>query len=108
MVCCPFRLRVMMVTRGMLGEPARRGGALAGLGLAGSLPCLPVSLGRDRVKERHADEMIRHGRFGLTAPPSPARGGLRSGVGIPLADSLPVRLGLVHVVGYLLRDVRSQ
>jgi hypothetical protein len=98
----------MMVTRGMLGEPARRGGTLAGLGLAGSLRCLPVSLGRDRVKERHPDEMIRHGRFGLTAPPSPARAGLRSGAGIPLADSLPVRLGLVHVVGYLLRDVRSQ
>jgi len=40
------------------------------------------------VKERHPDEMIRHGRFGLTAPPSPARAGLRAGVGIPLADSL--------------------
>jgi len=79
----------MMVTRGMLGEPARRGGALAGLGLAASLPCLPVSLGRGRVKERHPDEMIRRRRFGLTALSSPARGGLRSGVGIPLADSLP-------------------
>jgi hypothetical protein len=97
-----------MVTCGMLDEPARRGGALAGLGLAGSLPCLPVSLGRDRVKERHADEMIRHGRFGLTAPPSLARPACVPGVGIPLADSLPVRPGLVHVVGYLLRDVRSQ
>jgi len=98
----------MTVTPGMLGEPARRGGALAGLGLAGSLRCLPVSLGRDWVKERHPDEMIRRRRFGLTAPPSPARAGLRAGVGIPLADSLPVRLGLVHVVGYLPRDVRSQ
>ena len=97
-----------MVTRGMLGESARRGGALAGLGLAGSLLCLPASLGRDRVKERHPDEMIRHGRFGLNAPPSPAWAGLRSGVGIPLADSLPVRLGPGHAVGYMLRDVRSQ
>ena len=65
-----------------------------------------ISLGRDRVKERHPDEMIRRGRFGLTAPPSPARAGLRSGAGIPLAGSFPVRLGLVHVVGYLPRDVR--
>lgn len=48
------------------------------------------------------------GALGLTALSSPARVGLRSGVGIPLADSLPVRLGLGHVVGYLLRDVRSQ
>ena len=32
----------------------------------------------------------------------------RRGAGIPLAGSLPVRLGLVHVVGYLPRDVRSQ
>ena len=98
----------MTVTPGMLDEPARRGGALAGLGLAGSLPCLPVSLGRNRVKERQPDEMIRRRRLGLTALSSPARAGLRSGAGIPLADSLPVRLGLVHVVGYLLRDVRSQ
>jgi hypothetical protein len=98
-----------MLTRGMLGEPARRGGALAGLGLAGSLRCSPVSLGRDRVTERHPDEVIRRGRFGLTGPrPGPAMAGLRSGAGIPLAGSLPVRLGLVHVVGYLLRDVRSQ
>jgi len=73
----------MMVTRGMLGEPARRGGALAGLGLAGSLPCLPISLGRDRVKERQPDEMIRRRRLGLTAPLSLARVGLRSRVGIP-------------------------
>jgi len=33
---------------------------------------------------------------------------LRSGAGSPLAGSLPVRLGLVHVVGYLLRGVRSR
>jgi len=78
----------MTVTRGMLGEPARRGGALAGLGLAGSLPCSPVSLGRGWVKERHADAMIRRRRFGLTAPPGPARAGLRAGAGIPLAGSL--------------------
>jgi len=77
-----------MVTPGMLGEPARRGGVLAGLGLAGSLLYLPVSLGRDRVKERHPDEVIRHGRFGLTAPPSPARAGFYFEVGTPLADSL--------------------
>jgi hypothetical protein len=57
-----------MVTRGMLGEPARRGGALAGLGLAGSLPCSPVSLGHDRVKERHPDEMIHHGRSAFRWP----------------------------------------
>jgi hypothetical protein len=76
-----------MVTRGMLGEPAR-GGVPAGLGLAGSLRFSPVSLGRDRVSERHPDEMIRRRRFGLTALSSPARTGLRSGVGIPLADSL--------------------
>src|SRR5579859_5100200 len=66
----PFRRRAMMVTRGMLGEPARRGGALAGLGLAGSLSFSPVRLGRDRMKERHADEMIRRRRLGLAAPPS--------------------------------------
>ena len=95
-----------MVTRGMLGEPARRGGALAGLGLAGSLRWLPVSLGRNRVNERQPDGMIRRRRFGLTAPPGPARAGLRSGAGIPLAGSLPVRPGLGHVVGYLPRGVR--
>jgi hypothetical protein len=99
MVWCPFRRRVMMVTRGMLGEPARRGGALAGLGLAGSLPCLPVSLGRDRVKARHPDEMIRRRRFGLTGPAEPGPGRLAFRAGIPLAGSLPVRLALVHVAG---------
>ena len=77
-----------MVTRGMLGEPARGGDVLAGLGLAGSLPFSPVSLGRDRVKERQPDGMIRRRRFGLTAPPSLARAGFYSGAGIPLADSL--------------------
>jgi hypothetical protein len=89
----------MTITRGMLGGPARRGGVLAGLGLAGSLPFSPVSLGRDRVNERPPDGMIRRRRLALTAPPSPARAGLRSGAGILLADSLPVRLGPVHVVG---------
>jgi hypothetical protein len=88
----------MMVTRGMLGEPARQGGVPAGLGQAGPLPYSPVSLGRGRVKERHPDEMIRRRRLGQTALSSPARAGMRSGVGIPLADSLPARLGLVHVV----------
>ena len=62
MVGCPFRRRAMTVTPGMLGEPARRGGALAGLGQAGSLPSSPVSLGRNRVKERQPDGMIRRGR----------------------------------------------
>jgi len=39
----PFRRRAMTVTRGMLDEPARGVGVLAGLGLAGSLPftCQP-------------------------------------------------------------------
>jgi len=32
--------------------------------------------------------MIRYGRFGLTAQPSPARAGLCSGADILLADSL--------------------
>src|SRR2546430_16782685 len=72
MVGCPFRRRAMTVTPGMLGEPARRGGALAGLGLAGSPRGLPVRLGRDWGKERHPDDMIRRRRVGLTAPPSPA------------------------------------
>jgi len=43
--------------------------------------------------------MIRRRRLGQTALSSPARAGMRSGVGIPLAGSLPARLGLVHVVG---------
>ena len=77
-----------MVTRGMLDEPARGGGVLAGLGLAGSLPFSPVSLGRDRVKERQPDEMIRRRRLGLTVLSSPARAGFYSEVGISLADSL--------------------
>ena len=77
----------MTVTRGMLDEPARRG-VLAGLGLAGSLPFSPVSLGRNRVKERQPDEMIRRRRLGLTALSSLARAGFYSEVGVPLADSL--------------------
>jgi hypothetical protein len=40
MVCFPFRPRAMTVARDMVGEPARRGGLLTGLGLAGSLPFL--------------------------------------------------------------------
>jgi len=79
----------MTVTRGMLDEPAPGGGVLAGLGLAGSLPFSPVSLGRNRVKERQPDEMIRRRRLGLTALSSPARAGLRSGAGILLAGSHP-------------------
>jgi len=61
---------------------------LAGLGLAGSLPFSPVSLGRNRVKERQSNEMIRRRRLGLTALSSPARVGFYCEVGIPLADSL--------------------
>jgi hypothetical protein len=78
----------MMVTRGMLDEPARRGGVLAGLGLAGSLRFSPVSLGRDRVKERQPDGMIRCRRLGLAALSSPAGAGFYFGVGTPLAGSL--------------------
>jgi hypothetical protein len=48
----------MMVARDMVGEPARRGVVLAGLGLAGSIPFLAVSLGRVRVIERHLNDMI--------------------------------------------------
>lgn len=43
----------MTVARDMVGEPARRGDVLTGLGLAGSLPFLTVSLGRGRVSKRH-------------------------------------------------------
>jgi hypothetical protein len=97
-----------MVTPGMLGGPARRGGVLAGPGPGRLASVSPVSLGHDRVKERQPDGMIRRRPLGLAALPRPARVGLRSGARIPLADSLPVRLGRIDVVGYLLRDVRSQ
>src|SRR5580704_8376821 len=70
------------------GRARPGGGVLAGLGLAGSLPFSPVSLGRNRVKERQPDEMIRRRRLGLTARSSPARAGFYSEVGIPLAGSL--------------------
>ena len=45
MICCPFRPRAMTVACEMVGVPARRGGVLTGLGLAGSLPfLLPASV----------------------------------------------------------------
>jgi len=57
----PFRRRAMTVTRGMLGEPALRGGVLAGLGRLASV--FAFSLGRNRVKKRHPDELIRRCRY---------------------------------------------
>jgi hypothetical protein len=61
------------------------------------------------VKQRHADEMICRRRFGLTAPRARPGAGLRSGAGIPLADSLTKSgSGSFTSWGYLLRDVRSQ
>jgi len=86
----------MTVTRGMLGEPARRGGALAGPGpgrLASVFPRQP----RTRPGERASSGW--HDSPPTVRADRPARAGLRSGAGSPLAGSLPVRLGLVHVVG---------
>lgn len=40
MIRCPFRPRAMTVACGLMAKPARRGGALTGPGLAGSLPFL--------------------------------------------------------------------
>ena len=57
------------------------GGVLAGLGLAGSLPFSPVRLGRNGVKERQPDGMIRRRRLGLTALSNPARAGFYSSSG---------------------------
>jgi hypothetical protein len=48
----------MTVARDMMGGPARRDGVSTDLGLAGSLPFSPVSLGRGRVIERHLIDMI--------------------------------------------------
>jgi hypothetical protein len=87
-------------------EPARRGGVLAGLGQAGSLPCSPVSLGRDRVKERQPDEMIRRRPSGLTAPPGPPGAASVPGSAYRWPALSSVRLGLVHAEGYLPHDVR--
>jgi len=99
----------MTVTRGMLDEPARGGGVLAGLGLAGSLPFSPVSLGRNRVKERQPDGMIRRRRLGLTALSSPARVGFYSEVGIPLPtpSSSPARARSRRGLPAARREVRG-
>src|SRR5437868_2905891 len=52
--------------------------------------------------------MIRRGRFGLTAPPGPGPGRLAFRGRHTAGRLSSVRLGLVHVVGYLLRGVRSE
>jgi hypothetical protein len=56
----------MTVAYDMVGVPARRGGVLTDLGLAGSLPFL-LSLGRGKVNERHLTAVIRARRVPRSA-----------------------------------------